>query len=409
MSVSAPPNRWIPFQCPSCHGVFRLRKSDVGRTGRCPMCQAPVETVSQSIIHDPAAEMRLEESKRDLLEKVSVARQMTPEEIAAQEAARKERKRTYVGEGKGSASNWEDEDAGLAASGSSWKFWVSGFLFLGLLVTFGILYLVNREAPTQPDAKDLAAEKMLEGYREVEQRKPDTPKQDEVANIVDQYSEFDIDQIESSLKGFLTAATVEEKKRYVRDLDRVSPLMDHHYSRAEYTPEGFELLIRSNLNFRNEMCFFRVETGNFLERPVAVERVEKEGGDEYLIDWESWVGYCEFDPEEMREKRPVEPFVIRASVGLEDYYNYGFSDDKVWHSYGVKIGEEAYNFLGYVQRGSDLDKSLFERIQQTNGFLPMILKVVYPPQARAKDQVEIVEVISDQGWIIPGEDEKDDE
>ena len=83
MSVSSPPDRWIPFQCPSCHGVFRLRKSNVGRTGRCPMCGAVVETVARSVRED----CRTAGIKSDLLKSVAVAQEMTEEEIVAQEAA----------------------------------------------------------------------------------------------------------------------------------------------------------------------------------------------------------------------------------------------------------------------------------------------------------------------------------
>lgn len=409
MSVSSPPNRWIPFQCPSCHGVFRLRKGDLGRTGRCPMCRVPVEMMPQAIFHEPAVEVVEDHSKRDLLEKVAVAQPMSPEEVASQKVARKERKRARVGDAKGPSGDWEDENTGRQTHEGTWRFWLSGFFFLGLMVTLGILYVVTREEPAPPAASDLAAEKMLEEYRELEMKESTKPGEDEATTIVAQYSEFDVEQIEASVKGFLTAASVEEKKRFVRDPGRVSPLMDHHYAQENYTPEGFEMLIRSQISFRDEMCYLLVEAGNFLERPVAVERVAGEGGDEYLVDWESWVGYCEFDPEEMRSKRPTEPFVIRASVSFEDYYNYGFSDDTVWRSYGVEIGEEAYNFLGYVRKGADLDKKLFEELQQSRGVRLMILKVAYPPQARAKDQVEILEVISHNGWVLPREVKKDDE
>lgn len=373
------------------------------------MCQVPVETMPQAIVHQPGVEVVDEHSKRDLLEKVSLAQPMTPEEIASQKTARKERKRARVADAKGPSGDWEDEDAGRRTHQGTWRFWLSGFFFLGLMVALGILYVVTREEPAPLAASDLAAEKMLEEYRELEMKESTKPEKDEAATIVAQYSEFEVEQIEASIEGFLTAASVEEKKRYVRDPARVSPLMDHYYSREDYAPEGFEMLIRSQISFRDEMCFLLVEAGNFLERPVAVERVVGEGGDEYFVDWESWVGYCEFDPEEMRSKRPTKPFVIRASVSVEDYYNYGFSDDTTWRSYGVEVGEEAYKFLGYVRRGADLDKKLFEELQQSRGVRLMILKVAYPPQARAKDQVEILEVISHNGWVLPREVTKDDE
>ena len=32
--------RWMPFQCPSCFGLFRAKREDAGELGRCPGCEA---------------------------------------------------------------------------------------------------------------------------------------------------------------------------------------------------------------------------------------------------------------------------------------------------------------------------------------------------------------------------------
>lgn len=407
MSVSSPPDRWIPFQCPSCHGVFRLRKSNVGRTGRCPMCGAAVETVARSIVHEKITEQR--ESKSDLLKSVAVAQEMTKEEIVAQEAAMKNRRRVYHGQGEDTASgvDWDDYQRGRVQSQSSWKIWVSGFLAIVLIGACGAYYLATQKSPDQLGATDLAAKKMLEGYLETEA--PVVPQdEEEVTNLVDRYELFDIKEIEKAVKGFLNAESVEAKKVFVRQPERVAALMDHHYSRGEYVPEKFESLEGSRVSYYDNLALLTVQTGDFLNNGMTVERVEKDGKVEYRVDWESWVGYSEMTPEEMRSKKPIEPFLIRATVGKGDYYNFGFSDDKVWSSYRIKLGDDGYEFLGYVRRGSELDKKLLPiRQQDLEG--KIIIKVAYPPQARAKDQVEIVEIVSEKSWVIYQLADKNDE
>ena len=407
MSVNPSPNRWTPFQCPSCFGLFRLRKQEVGRIGRCPMCRVVLETSEKSLLNDPAAEIEEEQSKRDLLKKVAVAQEMTPEEIEAQEAARKERRRVHAGE-MSQATGWDKQGEVAGARAGSWKVWVSGLLFLLLVAAIGIYQLITRESEEAPAAQDLAAEEMLKDYRGVAPQPPEDTGVDESADLIDRYREFDLAKMEETLKGFLTAETVAAKKEYIRERGRVSPLMDRYYSREGYLPEGFEGFDRTQVSYRDDFAIGEVQTGDFLSRSVIIERTIVEGEERFFIDWESWVGYGEFSPEEMRSRKPVSPFLVRAVVETADYYNYGFSDDGRWNCYGLKIGEEGYIFLGYVPRGSELDQKLMP-IRRDELKKPMILQVAYPPKARAKDQLEILEIVPSQGWILMNPEDKDDE
>ena len=65
---------------------------------------------------------------------------------------------------------------------------------------------------------------------------------DEAEDLIRYYEKFNPDQAEQTIKAFLTAKTVDEKIKYVRDQERVGPLMKAYYAKAAYQPEGFEAI-----------------------------------------------------------------------------------------------------------------------------------------------------------------------
>ena len=228
------------------------------------------------------------------------------------------------------------------------------------------------------------------------------------ANSVDEYQKFDMEKVEEVVKNFLEAETLEECKKFVCSPERVWPLIDRYYATVDYEPEGFSSLDKTKSAFRGEFLTLKVTKADFLPSPIGIQRIEE--GDEvsYRVDWESWVGYSDYTIEEMRSERPSEPFLVRVVVQEASYYNYSFSDDKIWRSLALEFKDPLYSFLGYVKIDSDLDDK-FRQTMKVNPDLPCLLKVAYPEGTRQKDQLEILEFVT-TGWIMVDEetDQKDE-
>ena len=220
---------------------------------------------------------------------------------------------------------------------------------------------------------------------------------DETEDLLRYYEEFDVDKIEQSIKSFLNAKTVEEKLKFVCDPARVEPLMKAHYGKAAYQPEGFEVLNRSQISYRDRFAILTVMDGEFLSSLITVRRTFKDGTETYPVDWESWAGYGEKTPGEMKKEKPVKPFLVRAVVENTDYYNYGFSDDTKWKSLKVLIGKSQEPFTGYLPRESKLLNEL--QLNDESG-IAVILKVAYPKDARSDRQILVTEVIQSKGWRL---------
>jgi hypothetical protein len=410
MSETASANRWIPFQCPSCFGLFRIKKSQVGQTGRCPVCSAAVQSTERG---DPAgleqvATQMVEDD--NLLDKVAVAQEMTPEEIEKREASRKVRRRQYVGE-EAEGIAWEEEVAQDDSNEVSWKIVVSIVLSALVLLALSIFYYQRSGAnpvtgSNVPVIDREKADALLDEIEEAERNTKKVEEGDMAAKTVDDYKKFDMVRLEETIKNFVTAESPEERKKFIRDAQRVGPALEAYYKKVEYEPEGFESLNKLEVSYRGELLTTLVTTADFLSSPIAVERIVDGEKESYKVDWESWVGYCDFTPEEMREKKPDTPFLMRVIVEPASYYNYGFSNDRKWRSLGLELRDSVYSFLGYVARDSEVDKRFRLMMKNTQG-VPCLIKVVYPRGSRAKDQVEILEIVA-EGWVLNLEEKENE-
>ena len=64
---------------------------------------------------------------------------------------------------------------------------------------------------------------------------------------------------------------------------------------------------------------------------------------------------------------------------------------------GLELKDSIYSFLGYVERDSEQDEK-FRVMMKGARVVPCIVRVAYPTGSRAKDQVEILEVL-ERGWV----------
>jgi len=417
MSAQSGSNRWVPFQCPSCFGVFRLKKPQIGSVGHCPTCGELVHVSLNApalgeVQLEVAAEEKVSAAPRgveneDLLEKVAVAQQMTPEEIAAQEEVYKNQKRQYSAGGTDMV-DWERELGKEEANSFSWlTIWGVGMLFVLSLIG-AAYYFKTRESGVSEGSQtvviDDASQAKLggllgegvkneeEGIIEVNMRKAEG---------------FDFAESERVVKAFLNSVTVTERLAYVREPERVRPLMLRYYGGEQIEAEGYHSLDKTQVDYQKGFFATTVQTSEFLDFTILMIDLGEGGDVRYFVDWESWVGYSDMKPEELREKKPTEAQLMRVLVSKENYYNYHFSDDRKWSSFRLEIRDSEFTFLGYLERESEMERELLKRLKRVQTE-PFVIKVAYPPNSKSMDQVEIMEIIS-PGWILNIDEEKDHE
>lgn len=387
--------RWLPLACPLCRGVFRIKKSQFGHALCCPLCENNLLTSDGEVAElDPVTSFAAAK-----IETVDP----TDEVLGS---GRPGRKKHHVAAAQ-NALDWEARGETDDASKISPMGVLTVILIFTSLVGVGLYMWKVNVAKTERDAVQralledaMALPRSLNNELETRAETEIVAEEKEAGKLNEIVSTAASEQMTERVKLFLEAETVAEKAKYVRDYERVRPLMEDYYSRVPYEPEGFRKLGESReLAAGNSIIATVVRVEDFTDYPIGLEFKN----DEWLVDWESWVGYGEMLIDELREKKPSEEVLVRVMISSESYYNYEFNKEAEWSSYRLRFKDSYDDLWGYVKRGSPEEAAIVDQFQSQKE-KAMQLKIKYPENPRNSDQVIISKVLGD-GWLRMPEDE----
>ena len=204
-------------------------------------------------------------------------------------------------------------------------------------------------------------------------------------------------KVHAVMESFLAAPNYLERSKFVRDRKRVEPLMKKFYATNPDNPTKFRKLTeRDKMSVRDSYIFRRFQTEDFVDKPIAFERQE-DGS--FLVDWESYVGYCEIPWKKIVKTRSTRPFLVRCLLSEGDYFNNGFDDDE-WVCVRLEDGDRNYSFYAYAKKGSALDLKLKD-VLKPDGTTYVTVKVAYPEdESGGKNQLLLKEILT-RGWVLP--------
>jgi|GEM_PF-770376 len=411
MSDATPPSSgvsqksWIPFQCPSCFSLFRAPRARAGEVGECPTCQVKIrlniETSSASdkgsvssvpaVTAEPITSPASSTKKEPILAKK--AEIMDPADSPESDSESGRRRRRHHHGPKKEGLDWEESGSAQEAKGFPWMMVVSVLTGVVLLVAVASFWLKSRSSVQEKESTILVGtEESMQVLEETfaltkDQKKEEAEKS--AAELVESFSDFDLEKAKQSIEGFLNAKSVEERSQFCRQGKDLRPVMMAFYATRLYEPEGFKSIEEGKVSYRDSLLSTNVTLGDYSQKSIALERVDGE----YFVDWESWEGFCEMDISAMMRLKPTVPKELRLRYKPLDYYNYHFFDDTEWKSYRLTFISSEKSLWGYVKKGSELQKALDR--SSTNA---IIVKAVYPEKSRSKDQVEILEIVT-SGWV----------
>jgi hypothetical protein len=200
-------------------------------------------------------------------------------------------------------------------------------------------------------------------------------------------------------KTFLSAKRIEDMLPVVRDPKGIWQKMREYYPEGVIEPiemSGFNPTGR--VSYKGNSAAVSITTADFEQKQL----IFVEGKDGLKIDWESWAGWSEMPWEEIVEKQPVQPVLVRAILKWVDYYNFEFIDESKWRSYMLSSPDGEKILYGYVERNSPLDQMI--RPAEPTAAAAVIVKIHFPENAQSPNQVVIGEYVTD-GWLIAGKDE----
>jgi hypothetical protein len=205
------------------------------------------------------------------------------------------------------------------------------------------------------------------------------------------------------LNEFIQLETWQERLPFIRDRERVTPLMEGYY---EDHPDGpiRSLVIDSELSLiqRGESRFALIQGVSKPEgeagKPLTFLIEMSAGDSEFLIDWEVLVNYEPVPWETFKSEMVVDAAPFRVRVMAGDYYNFPFMDELEYKSYQLKLFGRDEAVFGFVRKGSELataiDGSLFRELSEQRA---MILNLRYPEDGKLDNIVEIESIVS-ENW-----------
>ena len=269
------------------------------------------------------------------------------------------------------------------------------FILLGVAIAGVVFWAVAQNASSSDQGGGGEAGKpMLKGTSDVP-----LGKMEEAAEIEKAKAHYD--EMEVMVAKFLAADSIEERAKYIRDVDRVLPLMRDYYQRNPLEKLVFKDIPEYHVVSLENYAFVALNVG--LEGGGAKPLLLEDSPEGLKIDWESFVCYQPMELERFSEERIVEPVELRAYVERDQFYAYDFADESKFACYRLTFRDSDVDLFGYVERGTKLEEE-FRKLFPPDAPLglknPLILSVSFLPGSRAPRSVKINDLHS-RLWAYP--------
>ena len=259
------------------------------------------------------------------------------------------------------------------------------FVLIGLLLGGAVIWSLTRV--TEADDK---AERIIAASQSV--LIDDEKEEREAAQL--------IDRIHKATKGFFDATTLSGQARYVRQPERVRPLMENYYADkpvATHRLESFRTL--QPLTFDNQANFWMasVNLDNQEKRNLLVEILPS---GEARVDWETLVCYQPMRWDDFAKAKPRgTSFDFRVYVEQDHFFSHEFADSSHWNCFRLTAMDSDETLFGYAKADSELSKTLLEQLQLNGGGrASMILRLVIPEGLQSRSGAVIEKLMSPR-WL----------
>lgn len=196
-------------------------------------------------------------------------------------------------------------------------------------------------------------------------------------------------------EGFIRAATVEERFKWVRDPARVEPLVRAFFCDGPGAQETVAALVPVGAVQRGDLHYerFRADLGGGRSRLVCVVLTD-DGG---KVDFESYVRHGSVPWDDLLSGRVVAADEVRLFVSAGDYYNFDFSDDGQWRSFVARTPDLGEDLHVYARRGSPAEATLNELT--ASGPAPVTLAVRSVDRSHERRLFEVTRVLA-PAWVV---------
>jgi hypothetical protein len=207
--------------------------------------------------------------------------------------------------------------------------------------------------------------------------------------------------IDVTVRNFFDSRSVGELSRYVRQPERVAPLMGIHYRDKAPVPRRVVRVVSLDpLTIQDRAAFWMVSC-ELEDGATAQVLAEVISPNEVKVDWETFTCYQPMDWDEFARSRPAGyTGDFRVYVEPDNYYSHDFTDSDVFSSFRLTALKAEEIQYGYAARNTEVEKKMMESIKQNGGgATPMILRLHLPEGLLSKRGLVVKDMIS-SNWLI---------
>ncbi|MBK1791608.1 hypothetical protein [Persicirhabdus sediminis] len=394
---------WGSFVCPSCRLVFRIPRDHDGYGVVCPGCKEMLAIPDDVKIHK-----MLEGFKTSSDDQPEIKAKLQP---AAEATTHQAAMHKHMA--SSSSPDWErDVDPDEVPKRSNHL--VLSLLYLGGVTgfvmicwaLFSVVTTVELEEVVERSDEEVPLWQQMN--EELEVQKPAVKETGIVAIAQDENWRSDVvgAKVGEVARHIFEAESVEEWEPYLYDAENVMPKVRAYYAENPWKPVKLSEQFGSGaLTVIPPLVKVSGELADYSIIHLLFERV----GDKFLFDWEYWVGWSEMPWQEFKDEKPSEPKVFRAVCYYDNYYAYGFRDDKKWQVYRLESIDSEHVLYGYIDQTTNM--GLIGAVAPHSDGSRITIKVHYPEDARARNQVLIDELVMPDWYDVeriqvPVEEEK---
>lgn len=259
------------------------------------------------------------------------------------------------------------------------------FALIGLILAGGLIWSLSgvKEAEVKADQIRVATESVLgnEAKEELEASKL-------------------VERIETTIRKFFDATSVESLARLARDPERVRPLMEHYYE-GKAVPASRLVRIKplQPLTLENRANFW-MTTVELADQPNRNLVIEIPDTGEPRIDWETLVCYQPMKWDNFVTERPTgSSFDFRVYLEQDSFFSHEFADSARWNSFRLTAPDSMETLFGYANVNGETASALLDLLARNQGRrTSAILRVTIPEGLQSRRGVVIEKLLSPR-WL----------
>jgi hypothetical protein len=418
---------WLVFTCRACRRVIKLAPAMAGKHVVCPHCRTKVSVPKDApIVEEEAAQSQIpvarvtedmtnlrgredwEVGQREIGGELKFKDKLhaTSDPEVQRDPNRRRRKVTRRTP-KHDAPDYFDSVAGRPSGrrgkerGDAFEKTFTKGLVAAVVVLFGVAVWLGIEKWKKPRPESARPPEAVQQETKLDPG-ADGKAKVEARSFLDYGPALAL-----AVRKFCAAPSVEEMLPLVRDRARVEPKI-----RARYTDAKPWRPIEINNKFQpNDPV---LPDGDFLVVTLKLPSGEEQyltlerDGESFLVDWESFTGHGDLTWEELREKRPQQPVVMRVVVDrgpATEYWNDAFTNHTTHRCFLLHDMKSQHFLSGYTERNSSADLKLMQYLSEAPPAEGNVLRcfaivsLSYPAGSQSGQQALIHEVL-ERGWVF---------